>query len=621
MLSLAAFAAALLLAAAAPAQERAATATQRSAAQPPRILVVILPEGVGVGAVANIPGAAAALMSGGIGNVPPSQTYLDITQGTRTNPSLYPEAPPVSLVDPVRGIPKGKWRLVLERAAAVPAPLVPGLLASRLHEAGVPARAVPGSGNAGVIAADQRGRLDFGECLSCPGLTVTTGNVNVATQLARGLRPGDLLIAFERPPADRSDQLALAIAGLGEGVLRSRSTRKDGYVLATDLAPTILDHLGLEVPAEMSGVPLEVRPGLDVGELERFATRMAAVPERRSGAVHGNFFAWLAAAGLAWLIWRRRGLRFVLPLVALATAYLPTVLLLCAALEPSAAVERAAAGLLPLALAALTRWALRGWAAFALAAGVSVGAQALDVIAGSPLTSLSLLGPNPSLGVRFYGIGNELESTLTALLMLGTGAALAALPRQPSPRAAAVTFALAAVLGVAAFAPGRFGADVGAAIAIPAGAAFAIVSVLRLSRSRALLVLALPLAALALLVAVDLITGGGAHFSRSVLEAGGLEELGQVAERRLRLCAQSFVRFADSPVLWAALLLLVLGFARRRRVLGWFSSPYSRAGFLGALGATLVGTLANDSGATIFMMGTAITSLGAAYAWALSGRA
>jgi len=34
-------------------------------------------------------------------------------------------------------------------------------------------------------------------------------------------------------------------------------------------------------------------------------------------------------------------------------------------------------------------------------------AYAIDVVAGSGLTKLSLLGPNPIFGVRFYGIGNE----------------------------------------------------------------------------------------------------------------------------------------------------------------------------------------------------------------------
>ena len=57
--------------------------------------------------------------------------------------------------------------------------------------------------------------------------------------------------------------------------------------------------------------------------------------------------------------------------------------------------------------------------------GLTVLAYALDAIAGSPLTALSLLGPNPGLGVRFYGIGNELEALLAVLVVGGIGAALA----------------------------------------------------------------------------------------------------------------------------------------------------------------------------------------------------
>ncbi len=64
-------------------------------------------------------------------------------------------------------------------------------------------------------------------------------------------------------------------------------------------------------------------------------------------------------------------------------------------------------------LAALTLAALRDYRALAVASAVTVGAYALDAILGSPLSALSLLGPNPALGVRFYGIGNELEALLS----------------------------------------------------------------------------------------------------------------------------------------------------------------------------------------------------------------
>ena len=82
------------------------------------------------------------------------------------------------------------------------------------------------------------------------------------------------------------------------------------------------------------------------------------------------------------------------------------------------------------ALAALAARLLAGPAALALACGATVVAYAVDVVAGSPLTALSVLGPNPGGGVRFFGIGNELEAILTTLTLIGTGAWL----WRPRPR-------------------------------------------------------------------------------------------------------------------------------------------------------------------------------------------
>ena len=96
-------------------------------------------------------------------------------------------------------------------------------------------------------------------------------------------------------------------------------------------------------------------------------------------------------------------------------------------------------------------WLAPGMRGLAVCAGATVLAYAVDVIAGSHLTELSLIGPNPIEGVRFYGIGNELEATVAALVPIGAGAALAGWAPRASGRAAAVAFAITAVLAVAAF--------------------------------------------------------------------------------------------------------------------------------------------------------------------------
>jgi hypothetical protein len=254
---------------------------------------------------------------------------------------------------------------------------------------------------------------------------------------------------------------------------------------------------------------------------------------------------------------------------------------------------------------------------------VTVLAYAIDVVVGSPLTAVSLMGPNPALGVRFFGIGNELEATLAPLVLLGTGAAIAAWAPRPDVRreggpAAAIAFGVACLLAAAAFAPGRFGADVGAAIVLAVGGGVAAAAVLRSARRRTvLLVVAAPVVALGLLGAADLVLGGDAHLSRSVLEAGGFDEVGEVAERRLRLSAASFSNRFGSPFLFAAVAVIVLGIAYRRRVFSWFEGRRpALAGFAGAIAAVVIGTVANDSGVLLLMIGTAYASLFAGFAWA-----
>ena len=138
--------------------------------------------------------------------------------------------------------------------------------------------------------------------------------------------------------------------------------------------------------------------------------------------------------------------------------------------------------------------------------------------------------------------------------------------------------------------------------------------------ARALLIVAVPFAALAALALVDLVSGGDAHLTRSVLDAGGLDDLAQVAERRLRLSAHSFARpivFIFLPIVVAVAVWAVLW---RERIAAWLRRrPTVRAGMAGALAATVVGTLANDSGALLLEIGSAYLLVFLGYAWAEAG--
>jgi hypothetical protein len=292
------------------------------------------------------------------------------------------------------------------------------------------------------------------------------------------------------------------------------------------------------------------------------------------------------------------------------------VLLAGAALEPGVGAERLLVMLGGPGLAAITLAALGGYRALAVACAATVLAQVADLVAGSPLTQLSLAGPNPAAGHRYYGIGNELEAIMVVLVLAGTGAALSGFaPRLDARRAATGFLAVAVVLSFV-FAYGRYGADVGAAIALPFGAVVA--AALCLDRPRlALLALAVPLPALALLAAVDLLSGADAHLTRTVLQADGGGDVLAVIGRRLGEAGESFGR----PLLLAGLPLTIAGgvlaWLRRRSIAAWLSdAPAMRAGLSGALAAILLATLANDSGALLLELGGAYLGAFLAFAWA-----
>jgi hypothetical protein len=307
--------------------------------------------------------------------------------------------------------------------------------------------------------------------------------------------------------------------------------------------------------------------------------------------------------------------------VGLSVIYLPLVLLFGAALEPSKGVEQALAMLGAPALAGLTLIALRGYRAIAVASGVVVIAYAVDVVAGSSLTSLSLLGPNPGLGVRFYGIGNELEALLGVLVVAGTGAGLAGFAPHLTARRCAAAFLATGLFFALIFAAGRFGADVGAAIVLPIGGAVAAAAIAARRRRTALLVVAAPLAILALIALADLVSGANAHLTRSVLDAGGLGDLAQVAQRRLQLSAHSFTRPIALVFMPLIAALAVFAIVRRERLGALLEDlPAMRAGLLGAVAATAIGTLANDSGALLLEIGSAYLLVFVSFAWSVRAR-
>ena len=585
----------------------------------PRAYLVFVPSSTTVKELAAA-GFSPGLMSAGLGSVTPEQTYLDIGAGNRVFNSLYDH-----------GLPPMPWRNCMgwfeearERAASAPDEIEPGLLTEALEEARV---AVFASGDAacplGLEPGTGNGPIEE------PGVfEVREARLGQAAQTAKFLGRRGLVIAIATPTGETDEPIPIGIAGAGfHGDLTSDTTRTNGYVASTDVAPTIIEFFKTAgpdrravVPDEMIGQAIRSEGSVDPAAIESRGARMAVVSSRRGPVIGWCLLAWVLALGLVALVARPLAPAAV-RLTGLAVVYLPVMLLVGAALEPAQWPETLLVMLGAPLLAAITLAAVRDYRALAVAAGVTVGAYALDAILGSPLSALSLLGPNPALGVRFYGIGNELESLLSVLVVGGIGAALAGFAPRLSPGRCAVAFLVGGLVCAGIFASGEFGADVGAAIDIPMGVAVAALVVTGGRRRLILLVILIPLVVVALLALADLLTGANSHFTRSVLDAGGLHSLGDTAQRRLEQTARSFVR----PILLVALPVVAIGVLvaalRRATLASWVREvPAMRAALIGAVVATIVATLANDSGALLLEIGAAYLLVFLGWAWAEGGR-
>jgi hypothetical protein len=554
-----------------------------------------------------------------------------MSSGARATTSLYdgdlPEAIALRKAGPAGTITG--WPQIAARARTPPADVVPGTLAAA-------ARAAEGSGGyvgitgsrnrEAIVAADRSGRVgrvSLGARESVGDRAIALwGRVRLVvvklpgghagrtalTSLLAARRPGDLVLAIQGPNSTPRRLLAAGAAGLEGGKdLRSASTRTDGLVLTTDVAPTILDRLGARIPGAVAGEPIEARGGRSADDLVSLRKRFGVVGPRRWAVVLGGLAGAVGIVALLSLGHARRIARCAL----LAALWLPAVLLVTGALGPPALVElailAAASALLALAADRLVRWPR----SIAVPAAVTVFSHVLDLALGSKLIVRSLLGPNPLLGARFYGIGNELEITLAVTALLGLGGALAG----TGPRARVWGFALGGATVAFLLSWGRLGADVGAALTLGVGtAAAAVAAAGRGSRStRAAIVLGAPAAAIAGLAALDLATGGNAHFTRTVLRAGGLDELAQVAQRRFELSYTSLGRGAIGPLVVVAVAALVTGWRLRRRLLANVLDPAFRAGLYGAFAAVVAGALTNDSGPVIFLIGTTYLALAIGY--------
>jgi len=596
--------------------------------------------------LASMKGLSVGILSATQGAYATRQMLLDITQGARVAYSAYPKAhpPALSLRAAGSGATVFGWQAARRRAEGARQLLRPGLLAAQIPGGAAYAGVAGIDDINGAAGADRNGHvaalsvgppstllarvaaLRRSSRLVIADLPAGAGGVADLRALSAGRGAGELLIVVQRAPdAPGHELLWAAVGGLkgaGGGELSSQTTNERGLIAAVDLAPTVLRHLGLApIPPDMRGYPIRTDGPLRSTSLRSLKGRLEVISARRLKALACLLSAWALLLGLSCLPWvgrsgPQRHRAWAMRVGALGVLWAPVAVLLGAALEPSAPVEYGTIVLACLALGALTDL-LAAWPRALLApALVAVFALAADALAGTQLLMRSLLGPDPALGVRFYGIGNELKSGLAVLVLAATAGVLYPATRG---RAAARTMALAGVALALVEGAARIGAGVGGVILVTAGTAVATVMLLpgRMTRRRALIVLGSPVAGLVVLAAVDLATAHGTgHFTGSVLHARSTADVRDIIVRRYT-AAYDELRHGAMPAATAlALAAAALGVRRRRGLLAPVGGdPAWLAALAGGLTAGVVGAFTEDSGPVLLVVAVFALGCVTTYLW------
>lgn len=282
----------------------------------------------------------------------------------------------------------------------------------------------------------------------------------------------------------REGTVCAPASGCARG-LTSDTTRRTGIISNVDLAPTILDFLGVPIPDEMTGSPIRIEGEAPTELHRRYLQYQRIHTPVGLLALAVALIALLASVGvlLAWPEAPPPVLR-TLGVLALISIALPVVMVsasLLPRLTYPIVIPTLAAGAALVTIAAV-RWG-RGdpSAAVGIVAGLGMGTVILDGVLGWPAMMTPLLGDSALEGIRFYGMGNAFAGVymaggillasrippVTGMLLLAAAGMLAGLPGFGAELGTSFTLFVAAGLWYIVRVQKRFGLrEAAAAVAV-----------------------------------------------------------------------------------------------------------------------------------------------------------
>ncbi|MFZ5595491.1 MAG: hypothetical protein ACOY31_00550 [Bacillota bacterium] len=423
----------------------------------------------------------------------------------------------------------------------------------------------------------------------------------------------DLVVLLSPTPGedsekkDRMSLIAVFGGGVERGLLYSPATRRAGVVMNVDIAPTILNYMGIPAYGRMTGRPMGIVPGaygvnalvsmngvLDntyrvrpyllkgyvIFQLILLCVSVGLIFMKKSaGGLLKPFFMFVISAPLGLLL---------LPLLPAGNPILTGVqfILLTAAVASSGLILPGRDGTAP----------------FSVVSAATAAVILLDLGLGSPLQKASVLGYDPIAGARFYGLGNEYMGVFIGCMLIGSTGLIQS---HASERRVLLTVSGGLyILSVFIIAAPRLGTNAGGTIAASAAflVAYLMMCGVKISWPVAAAVAVASVSGVAFFAFYDFVRPVPlqSHLGRAMAQVmeGGIDSALNIVLRKIDMNL-SLIRYTIwSRVFLASLATMAVLFFRPRGIMERIRAvyPFLYCGMVGLVAGSIAALVFNDSG-------------------------
>lgn len=210
-------------------------------------------------------------------------------------------------------------------------------------------------------------------------------------------------------------------SGMNSGLLTSATTRRAGLISIHDIGPSLLHTLGIQVAQDWTGKPMQLEAHRNaLNWLLQDVEKMQHVYELRTNIVIPfvmyEVVVLLASLVMVLLGWRK-GLRWMkIPLFSLLAA--PLFILLLGSIASSESLVQMTVLILLVLGASACLVLFSSSTGALLIAVITALALLIDGLNDGKLLKYSVMGYDPMIGARYYGIGNEFMGVLVGSAVL-----------------------------------------------------------------------------------------------------------------------------------------------------------------------------------------------------------